>query len=171
MILSFAWTGPDFIKGTKTATRRFYAKRQIRAWQRAWDEDRLIHEAWDKVPFAGGKRIGRFRLTKRPYLQPLNQMTPLELLEEGPAVCRECKFDEGLFPSFVGKEPDAVALVIEFERIEESGSPSQTHASGTRGASEGITTLGRGQTEICTLGPTHSDTQQPRTCCWRTCHL
>lgn len=118
MILSFAWTSEDFSAGTKTATRRFYQPRQIDAWQRAWDIDPTRHhEAWDKVPFAGGKRIGWFRLTRRPYLQPLCEMTINDLHKEGAYVCWECQMRPDLFPFFVGREQDAVALVIEFERV------------------------------------------------------
>ena len=39
--------------------------------------------AIDKVTFAGGKKIGRFVLTARPFLQPLGHMTQRDLEEEG----------------------------------------------------------------------------------------
>lgn len=106
------------MSGAKTATRRFYSDRQIRTWQNAYDKDpNRIHDAWDKVPFAGGKYIGSFRLTRRPYLQPLCEMTAADLHKEGALVCHECKMEPGLFPLFVGKDPSAVALVIEFEKV------------------------------------------------------
>lgn len=119
MILSFAWTTDDFIDGNKTATRRFCSERNIKTWQAQWDKGNHVHKAYDKAPFVpGAKQIGWFRLTRRPYRQPLNEMTLDDLAKEGRKVWSACFHSIGNFPGFVNQEPDAVALVIEFEKCE-----------------------------------------------------
>jgi len=112
MILSFAWTTPAFLAGHKTCTRRRWAPRHMAAWQRAWDRGRLEHDAWDKVPFAGGQWIGRFRLTCRPYWQRLADMPEEDLEAEG-----------GLWDSLeefmaLFGDPEERVAVVRFERVE-----------------------------------------------------
>jgi hypothetical protein len=63
-IISFAWTAAAFEPGVKSVTRRRWNDHYARSFQ-AGD----LLQAWDKVPFAGGKRIGTIRLTKAPYKQ------------------------------------------------------------------------------------------------------
>lgn len=118
MILSFAKTVDDFLSGKKTATRRFFAERTIKMWQKAWDDGRCIHKAYDKSPRNGGKQIGWFELFERPYLQPLSKMTEEDLIFEGMGVYFECEFDPANFPAFVGKSAEDVALVIRFEKCD-----------------------------------------------------
>lgn len=119
MILSFAWTSDDFVDGNKTATRRFGSERNIKTWQAQWDKKNLIHKAHNKAPFVpGAEQIGWFKLTCRPYTQPLNEMTLDDLAKEGQKVLAECSTLPSNFPAFVKKEPDAVALVIEFEKCD-----------------------------------------------------
>jgi hypothetical protein len=119
MILSFAWTTDDFIDGNKTATRRFCSERNIKTWQAQWDKGNHVHKAYDKAPFVpGAKQIGWFRLTRRPYQQQLSEMTFDDLAQEGTKVMAHCSALPGNFPEFVNQEPDAVALVIEFEQCE-----------------------------------------------------
>lgn len=83
MILSFGWTAhllPP--SGCKRETRR--KALSIKAWAREWDKDPdKVHQAWNKVPFAGGKQIGWFRLTHRPYLQLLCSMELEAVAREG----------------------------------------------------------------------------------------
>lgn len=83
MIISFAWTVGPLVAGLKTRTSRDWSERHMAAWQRAWDEGRLVHQAWDKSPRAGGKRRGYIRLTKRPRWERLGDMTNADLEAEG----------------------------------------------------------------------------------------
>ena len=110
MIISFAWTVDPLLAGIKTVTRRDWKPRHMATWQRAWDEGRRIHDAWDKVPFAGGRWIGKIRLTCRPYWERLGDMPAEDLVAEG-----------GLWDSleeFVelqGGDPDKMMAVVRLE--------------------------------------------------------
>jgi len=112
MILSFAYTTDAFLADEKTATRRHWAERTLRMWQKAWDEERLEHDAWDKSPRYGGRKIGRLKLTHRPYLEALGDMPESDLAAEG-----------GLWDSleeFRGDDPpDTIVAVVRFVRIPE----------------------------------------------------
>ncbi len=112
MILSFSITTREFLSGEKSVTRRFWKPEQLRRWQKAWDEERLIHDAWDKIPIAGGQKIGRFRLTSRPYLERLKHMPKSDLAAEG-GMCRSIEE----FIDLVNKTPDTEAAVIRFEKL------------------------------------------------------
>jgi len=81
--ISFALTQKEFLSGQKTVTRRKWKESHYRMWQRLWDNDRLIHDAWSKAPFAGGEKIGQFKLTCRPYHEYLEDMPKGDLLAEG----------------------------------------------------------------------------------------
>lgn len=113
MILSFAHTTPQFLDGTKSVTRRNWKPRQLERWQRAWDLGRLEHDAVDKDMRAGGKRIGRFRLTARPYLEALKDMPDSDLAAEGfPrfATTRQ-------YITFMGADREEVFAVLRFQKI------------------------------------------------------
>lgn len=112
MILSFALTKDEFLSGRKTASRRDWKPEHLRRWQKAWDEGRHVHEAVDKVLFAGGSRIGQFKLTARPFLQPLHQMTPADLQAEG-GMCRTVED----FCRFVAQPPTKQMVVLQFLKI------------------------------------------------------
>ncbi len=66
-IISFSWTTPALLAGEKTVTRRDWKERHATAFH----EGDLV-QAWDKVPFAGGKKIAIIRLTQRPYLEDIS---------------------------------------------------------------------------------------------------
>ncbi len=112
MILSFALTTEEFLSGEKTVTRRFCKPRRILSWYNAWKQGRHVHAAWDKVPFAGGKQIGEFRLTCQPYLERLGDMPLEDLVAEGGMVDTIEAFCQ-----LVGKSPDDECLVIRFEKV------------------------------------------------------
>jgi hypothetical protein len=84
MIISFGWTAqylpPD---GPKDTTRRIWKPKTLATWQRAWDNGRYEHDAVDKCLAYGGNRIGKIILMERPFLEPIAQMQPVELLREG----------------------------------------------------------------------------------------
>jgi len=111
MIIVFAKTTPAFLSGTKTVTRRYWTKKYFQRWLNAWDTGHLVHDAWDKSPRVGGKKIGQFQLTARPYLEQLADM-PLNDLEAEGGMCKT--IDE--YISFIGKTPETVVAVIRFER-------------------------------------------------------
>jgi len=125
MILSFQWTAREFLSGTKTATRRNWADGQIRKWVNAWDQGKLIHEATDGPAFFPHfKRLGKFKLTKRPFQQRLSEMTAEDLQAEG-GMCATVQE----FCKLVYADPEDVFTVITFERIpEESAAVSATSA-------------------------------------------
>lgn len=111
-ILTFAITKRQFLQGKKTVTRRDWADRHFEMWVRLWETGRRTHDAWDNIPIAGGKPIGRFRLTARPYREMLKEM-PLEDLEAEGGMCST--IDQ--FCGLLGKSPEDFVSVLRFERI------------------------------------------------------
>jgi hypothetical protein len=107
--ISFALTKKEFLSGCKTCTRRDWPERYRRQWQRWYELGRVNHTAWDKVPFAGGKRIGTFRLTCAPYAERLYDMPLIDLLAEGGM----CKSRED-FCDLIGKKLSDIVTVIRF---------------------------------------------------------
>ncbi|NJM74690.1 MAG: hypothetical protein HC852_01685 [Acaryochloridaceae cyanobacterium RU_4_10] len=83
MLISFAWTTPQFLDGSKTVTRRDWKDRTLVQWQKAWDEQRLVHDAWDKNPRCKGRKVGQFILTARPYRERLGNFPAEDLEAEG----------------------------------------------------------------------------------------
>ena len=85
VILSFGWTANRLPpKGRKNETRRKWKPRQFEMWCKAWDtRPDAIHKAFDKCPAYGGKQIGVFPLTDRPFLQEFQDMTPADVANEG----------------------------------------------------------------------------------------
>lgn len=83
MNLSFAWTSEAYQAGRKTCTRRLWSDRTLRTWQRAWDQGRRRHKAWDRSPRFKGACIGEFELTARPERQRLADMPEADLQAEG----------------------------------------------------------------------------------------
>lgn len=119
MIISFAWTTGALLAGRKTVTRReSWTPGYFKRWQDAWDKsrnrrdkDRLkyrIHDAYDRSPRNGGRKVGSIVLTCRPYLEPLCAMPESDLEAEG-----------GLWPTldaFIGDtDPRKPIPVIRFE--------------------------------------------------------
>lgn len=110
MIISFAWTVGPLVEGLKKRTSRDWSDRHLAAWQRAWDEGRLVHEAWDKGPRAGGKRIGQIRLTQRPRRERLGDVTLRDLIAEGSLWGSIEEFIE-----LMGGDPEKRLAVVWFE--------------------------------------------------------
>ena len=81
-------------------------------WQRLWDMGRLEHDAWDKLPYAGGKKVGRFKMTCRPYLERLADMPESDLVAEGGMV-------ETLeeFYRLINGVPQERLAVVRFEKL------------------------------------------------------
>lgn len=83
MIISMAWTTDVYLKRRKRCTRRMWTDAYLALWQKAWDEGRLIHDVYDRSPRAGGKCIGKMRMTCRPYREKLADMPESDLEAEG----------------------------------------------------------------------------------------
>jgi hypothetical protein len=109
MILSLAWTTQAFLAGKKTCTRRRWTAHHMATWQKAWDEGRYIHDAWDKSPRSGGRCIGQIRLTCRPYWERLADMPTADLVAEGNLWASMDEF-LALFP-----DPQDYVAVLRFE--------------------------------------------------------
>ncbi|HLF28241.1 MAG TPA: hypothetical protein VJG32_18070 [Anaerolineae bacterium] len=112
MILSFAWTTPQYQSGKKKCTRRMWSDDYLALWQKAWDEGRLVHDAYDRLPRIGGQRIGKFRLTCRPYRERLADMPEEDIGLEGGLWASKEEFIE-LFGG-----PELMPAVIRFEQTE-----------------------------------------------------
>ena len=114
MLISFAWTTPQFLDGSKTVTRRDWSDRTFKQWCRAWDEGRLEHDAWDKNPRCKGQKVGTFMMTARPYRERLGDFPESDLAAEG-----------GLWPTvqdyinLQGGDQDKVLVVIRFRKLTE----------------------------------------------------
>ena len=117
MILSFAWTTAALLSGRKSCTRRRWSSRHYGAWRQAWYEGRLEHQAWDKSPRAGGKRVGTIQLTCESYKERLADMPEGDVLAEGGLWASKQEFIEAF-----GGDPDLAVVVVRFELVR----PGQT---------------------------------------------
>ena len=111
-IVSFSLTTEEFISGRKKVTRRDWSNKHLLMWQNFWDKNHLLHDAWDKIPIAGGKFIGNFRLTNRPYIEQLKEMPVKDLKDEG-GMCSSLEE----FYNFIGKSPNDYVTVLRFEKL------------------------------------------------------
>lgn len=112
-ILSFALTTEELLSGQKTVTRRDWKDSYMEGWQRWYDEGRRLHDAYDQIPIAGGKKIAEIRLTERPYWEPLREMPTEDLEAEGGMVGTKEAFYE-----MVGLPPSQEVAVIRFTLAE-----------------------------------------------------
>jgi hypothetical protein len=113
-ILSFALTTEAFLSGKKTKTRRRFSNRQFTMWCNQFDKyPDKIHTAVDKVLYAGGKRIGGFKLTAMPRLERLGYMPEEDLESEGGMWSTVEEFIK-----FINGTPDEVVTVISFTKTE-----------------------------------------------------
>jgi len=112
MIISFAWTVDAVLDGRKTCTRRQWKERYSQQWVKAWRDGRLIHDAWDKLPRAGGQKVARIELTCEPYHQALRDMPPDDLVAEGGYWSSLEEFTE-----LLGGDPDKVVTVVRFQVV------------------------------------------------------
>ena len=113
MIISFWLTSKEFKARKKTVIRKDWIPTNTERWQRWFDSGKVEHDAYDNNPRLGGKKIGRIRLTKRPYLEYLRDMPIEDLIHEG-GMCDTLEE----FYSFVCCDPDRLMTVIRFKTIE-----------------------------------------------------
>ncbi len=112
MIISFAWTTKALLAGKKRCTRREWSEKYFQQWVRAYRAGNLIHDAYDKTPRAGGKKVATIRLTCEPYKERLGDMLESDVLEEG-GLWR----DKREFIELFGGDPNKVVCVIRFEKV------------------------------------------------------
>jgi hypothetical protein len=109
MIISFAWTTEAVKAHRKKCTRRDWSETHFQQWVKAYREDRLVHDAYDRSPRVGGLRFGQIKLVCEPYWEALRDM-PVEDLElEGGYWNSKAEFIE-LF----GGNPDKEVVVMRF---------------------------------------------------------
>ncbi|RLC82113.1 MAG: hypothetical protein DRJ03_08825 [Chloroflexi bacterium] len=113
MILSFAWTTDALLAGRKTCTRRQWKEAHFQRWVNAYRKGNLVHDAVDKVLFAGGKRIAKIRLTCEPYREALRDMPESDVEAEGGLWAGKQEFI-----SLFGGDPDKIVAVVRFELVE-----------------------------------------------------
>lgn len=82
MIISFSKTQPGIVSGKKKVTRRNWKDSQGEKFCKAWDEGRLIHDAYTKIPSAGGKLMAKIKLNCRPYKEKLADMPESDVFLE-----------------------------------------------------------------------------------------
>jgi hypothetical protein len=111
-IISFSMTKNEFLEGSKTVTRRNWSDRHFRMWENLWETEQYVHDAWDNIPIAGGTKIGKFRLTARPYRERLSEMPVEDLAAEG-GMCSN--LDD--FYELTGMSESDIVTVIRFEKL------------------------------------------------------
>lgn len=114
MIVSFAWTTGALLAGRKTCTRRRWSDEYFQQWVRAYQEGRIVHDAYDRSPRAGGHKVAEIRLTCRPYWERLGDMPDVDVQNEGGLWASKQKFIE-LF----GGDPEERVVVVRFRLIKE----------------------------------------------------
>lgn len=81
MDISFGWTWPALYAPeplTKLVTRRLWKPSHAAKFKPG-----MICTALDKVRFAHGKPIGKIRILKTPYIEPINEMPFSDYFKEG----------------------------------------------------------------------------------------
>ena len=76
--ISFAWTTASLLAGAKTCTRRAWKD----GYAQAFEQGEYV-EAWDRLPYRGGKLIGTITLQAKPYLEDLASAPDSDYVTEG----------------------------------------------------------------------------------------
>jgi hypothetical protein len=116
MIISFAWTTGPFLAGAKDITRRYWKDTHAAKF----NEGDIV-DVYNKLPIAGGEKIGEIRLIKKPYQQRTSELTEEDYVREG------FEFMHLHNLKIFGKDPrvvfdewklaDDLVWVVEFEKI------------------------------------------------------
>jgi hypothetical protein len=112
--ISFALTENEFLSGIKTVTRRDWKDSHFQKWVKWWHEGKRIHQAWNKVPFAGGHQIGWFELICEPYRERLADMPESDLAAEGGMCATKDEYFQ-----LIGKTEADIVTVIRFKLLKE----------------------------------------------------
>ncbi len=109
MNISFALTEDELLAGIKGATRRRWKAVTAKRFRKG-----TVHTAWSKLPrVPGARRLAIIRAKEDAYLEPLGQMSPRDLEEEG-GMCDTVEE----FILLVGGRPEEELYVARFEVIE-----------------------------------------------------
>lgn len=118
-IITFSMTSEALLEGKKSVTRRDWKPSHMANWQRWYDEGKCVHDAYDRIPIAGGSKIAEIRLVERPYWEPLEDMPEEDLEAEGGMVD-----DLENFYELIGLPPSRKVAVVRFELVERMASVS-----------------------------------------------
>ena len=78
MIISFAWTSPALLAGSKSCTRREWDAGYAAKFHKG-----DIVQAWDKSPRFHGKHVADICLRAAPTLEPISTMPSIDYVREG----------------------------------------------------------------------------------------
>lgn len=78
MLISFAWTAPALVFGAKTRTRRNWSPSHAKRY-----EFGQVVEAWDRLPRAGGQKIGDIQIVGELFQEFTRYMTEDDFHKEG----------------------------------------------------------------------------------------
>jgi len=109
--ISFALTLHELLNGEKTQTRRAWQDDYARSFIRYYEKGIEI-PALNKGQYLGGQKVGKIRLTEKPYQQMLSEMSPGDLEKEGGMCTTVQEFIDRFFEG-----QDKLVWVIEFEFI------------------------------------------------------
>lgn len=113
MIVSFGWTTEEFLAGQKTVTRRLWTDAYFERWIKAWNDGRLIHQAYNKQACYGGKQIGQIELICCPYREPISQMPESDCQAEG----GKCQTVEEFIDCYFKGDRTLIPVVLRFRPI------------------------------------------------------
>lgn len=105
-------TTDELLAGEKTVTRRDWKESHLMNWQDWYDHGYWRHDAYDKIPIAGGEKIGEIYLTERPYWEKLSDMPESDLEKEGGMVDTLEEFYD-----LIGLPPSKEVAVIRFQLV------------------------------------------------------
>ena len=78
MFISFAWTTEPFLANAKNVTRRYWKESHAKKFKEG-----MIVDAFDKLPYRGGKKIGEIKIINVPYKQSTLFMDEVDFQCEG----------------------------------------------------------------------------------------
>jgi len=116
MFISFAWTTKPFLADSKKVTRRYWKDSHVKKFTKG-----QFVEIYDKLPYRGGKIIGKIMLTTEPYQQRTGLMTEDDYWKEGlhwmeiSGISINGKRPRQFFEDW--KEKNDLVWVVEFEKI------------------------------------------------------
>ncbi|MEG4287021.1 hypothetical protein QUB68_28345, partial [Microcoleus sp. A006_D1] len=127
--ISFALTLHELLNGEKTQTRRAWQDDYARSFIRYYEKGIEI-PALNKGQHRGGQKVGKIRLTEKPYQQMLSEMPVSDLDKEGGMCATVQEFIDRFFEGqdklvwvldfeFIASEPDSEVALLK-QRLEEA---------------------------------------------------
>lgn len=107
--ISFAYTLPQLLAGTKTVTRRKWKEKYAQSMIKNWSEK--LYPALSKSYCFGGEPVGAIRFTKSPYQEKISDMPESDVSLEGfPGLSKQEFIDR-----FFGGDTEAIVWVVRFK--------------------------------------------------------